>query len=142
MLVELDEALNSWMNSVEDLASMSSVEKAAITGAGAEVFRDELEAETNQKHRSNHDDKKFGHMADHVSAQNKNVDGVMNGKSTVGWDNPYHAANARRLNDGTKKYQADHFVTNLRERDSVIEKVLLAEAALYKLKVKEAEAKS
>lgn len=140
--MELDDALNDWLKSVEDLASMSSVEKAAITGAGAEVFRDELEAETNLKHRSNHDDKKFGHMADHVSVQRKNVDGVMNGKSTVGWDNPYHASNARRLNDGTKKYQADHFVTNLRERDSVVEKVLLAEAALYKIKVKEAEAKS
>lgn len=140
--MELDETLNNWLNSVEDLVSMSSTEKAAITGAGAEVFRDELEAETNQKHRSNHDDKKYGHMADHISAQTKNVDGVLNGKSTVGWDNPYHAANARRLNDGTKKYQADHFVTNLRERDSVVEKVLLAEAALYKLKVKEAEGKS
>ena len=141
MAVELDEALNDWLKAVESL-KLSRVEKETITGAGAEVFRSELEKETNEKHRSNHNDKVFGHMADHITYHKGNVDGMKNGKSTVGWDNAYHASNARRLNDGTKKYQADHFVDNLRGSDSTVEKVLLAEAALYKAKVKKAEERS
>lgn len=54
-----------------------------------------------------------------------------NGKATVGWKNRFHAQNARRLNDGTKKYQADHFVTKVQNDSAVQKKVLLAEKAEY-----------
>jgi len=45
--------------------------------------------------------------------------------------NRYHAQNARRLNDGTKKYRADHFVTNVQNDSAVQTKVLLAEKEEY-----------
>ena len=70
-------------------------------------------------------------MADSLTVQTSGVDGKKNGKSTVGWENRYHAQNARRLNDGTKKYQADHFVTNVQNSSEVREKVLLAEKEKY-----------
>ena len=35
--------------------------------------------------------------------------------------NRFHAQNARRLNDGTKKYKADHFVTKV-QNDSTVQK--------------------
>ena len=54
-----------------------------------------------------------------------------NGKSTVGWENRYHAQNARRLNDGTKKYDADYFVTKVHNDSTVQKKVLLAEKVEY-----------
>ena len=72
-----------------------------------------------------------GHMADGLSVQSTNADGRKNGVATVGWKNNYHAQNARRLNDGTKKYRADHFVTNVQNDSTVQKKVLLAEKAEY-----------
>ena len=70
-------------------------------------------------------------MADGLSVQSTNADGRKNGVATVGWKNNYHAQNARRLNDGTKKYRADHFVTNVQNDSTVQKKVLLAEKAEY-----------
>lgn len=139
-MADLDEVLDNWFGQVESLVMLPPNEVAKITGAGAKVFREDLEKETNEKHRSSHDDKVYGHAADHVTMQRSNVDGKRTGASTVGWDNHYHAMNMQRLNDGTKKYQADHFVDNLRNSNDEIEKVLLAEAAEYQRKVKRAEA--
>lgn len=136
-MVELGEALDQWLKQVEDVSNLTTAERAEITGAGAKVYKDKLEAVTNEKHRSNHDDKKYGHMADNITAHKTNIDGQRDGTSTVGWNNSYHAANARRLNNGTKKYHADHFVTNTQE--SAIDDVLAAEAEAYRRKVKKVE---
>lgn len=111
----LDKALEEWLETVQNVGNLSFAEQSRITQAGAEVFKEELAKVTKEKHYSNHADPKYGHMADSLSIQKTGVDGRKNGKSTVGWENRYHAQNARRLNDGTKKYQADHFVTKVQE---------------------------
>lgn len=140
--MELDEELNKWYKSVASLVDMSTEEKSIITAAGAKVFEDKLTNETNTKHRSSHKDKVYGHAADHVTMQTGSVDGAQIGVASVGWDNSYHAMNMQRLNDGTKKIKADHFVENLRKNDAVISEVTAAEAAIYAAKVKKAEADS
>ena len=86
---------------------------------------------TNAKHRSRHNDKVYGHAADHVSYMGRDVDGDTNGASTVGWDNHYHAMNMMRLNDGYKGHPGDHFVTNLQQDKATSEAVLKAESDKY-----------
>lgn len=130
-MVELDQALEEWLKTVQEIGNLSLAEQSRITKAGAEVFKDELAKATKEKHYSNHKNPKYGHMADSLSVQKTGVDGRKNGKATVGWENRFHAQNARRLNDGTKKYQADHFVTKVQNDSTVQKKVLLAEKAEY-----------
>ena len=130
-MVGLDKALEEWLGTVQNIGNLSLAEQSRITQAGAEVFKDELAKVTKEKHYSNHKNPKYGHMADSLSIQKTSVDGQRNGKSTVGWENRYHAQNARRLNDGTKKYQADHFVTKVQNDSTVQRKVLLAEKEEY-----------
>ena len=134
----LDDALNEFMSSVKAQAELSVEDTQEITKAGADVYAKELEAVTREKHYSNHDDKVWGHMADSIINQDKDIDGERNGNSTVGFDF-YHASNARRLNDGTKKYKADHFITNLQDSAELQEKVLQAEYKKYKEIVKDKE---
>ena len=131
-MVGLDKALEEWLETVQNVGNLSFAEQSRITEAGAEVFKDELAKVTKEKHYSNHADPKYGHMADGLSVQKTGVDGTKNGKATVGWANNFHAQNARRLNDGTKKYRADHFVTKVQNDSAVQKKVLLAEQAEYK----------
>lgn len=130
-MVGLDEALEKWLETVASISDLTPAEQAKITTAGAEVFKKELEDVTREKHYSNKKDLKYGHMADGLAVQSTNADGRKNGASTVGWVNSYHAQNARRLNDGTKKYRADHFVTNVQNDSAVQNKVLLAEKEEY-----------
>lgn len=127
--MDMSEALQDWLEEVNSLANLTIKEQETITEAGAEVFKEKLEAETNAKHRSSHNDKTYGHMADHISYMKKNADGVQDGTSTVGWDNSYHAMNARHLNDGTKNITADHFIDNARTDSE--EEVLMAEKKKY-----------
>lgn len=130
-MLGLDKALEEWLETVQNVGNLSFAEQSRITEAGAEVFKDELAKVTKKEHYSNHKDPVYGHMADSLSIQKTGVDGRRNGKSTVGWENRFHAQNARRLNDGTKKYQADHFVTKVQNDSAVQKKVLLAEKAEY-----------
>lgn len=131
MADSLEEQMNAWLSNLSKLVVINDENKSAITKAGADVFRDALEDETRKKHYSHHDDKVYGHMADHIVSSNKDVDGRLTGKSTVGWPNQYHALNALRLNDGTIKIKPDHFVTNLRENQKVQQAILSAEKAKY-----------
>lgn len=130
-MVGMEQALQDWLNQVSYLSNLSINEQTKITSAGAKVYKDELEKATREKHYSKHDDKVYGHMADGIVIQKSNVDGMKIGVSTVGWPNSFHATNARRLNDGTKNYTADHFVTNVQQSQDVLQKVLLAEKAEY-----------
>ncbi|KGB13896.1 hypothetical protein KY41_10615 [Latilactobacillus sakei] len=127
----LDEQLNGLLAQVHKLVP-STEQKTAMTKAGASVYRDELEAATKAQHYSSHKDETYGHMADNITAVSTDIDGESNGNSVAGWNNPYHAANARRLNDGTIKYRGDHFVTNVQTSNAVREKVLKAELNVYK----------
>ena len=130
-MVSLEEALEGWLKTVASIGDLTPTEQAKITTAGAKVFKEELAEVTRQKHYSKKRNLKYGHMADGLAVQSTNVDGRKNGVSTVGWVNRYHAQNARRLNDGTKKYRADHFVTNVQNDSAVQTKVLLAEKEEY-----------
>lgn len=124
--------MNTLSDNLQSAAQLTPQERSKITLAGANVFKDELEKVTREKHLSNKKGGKYGHMADGLTANNKNVDGILDGKSTVGWSSKFHATNARRLNDGTKKYTADHFVTNVQNSEKVAEKVRDAEFEEYK----------
>lgn len=130
-MVGLDKALEGWLETVASIGDLTPAEQAKITTAGAKVFQKELEDVTREKHYSNKKHLKYGHMADGLSVQSTNADGRKNGVASVGWKNNYHAQNARRLNDGTKKYRADHFVTNVQNDSAVQRKVLLAEKEEY-----------
>lgn len=126
----LTEGLGQYLKRVKAISSgMTIADKAKITKAGAKAFQRELAEGTKRKHYSNHDDKVFGHMADSVAMKATNIDNRKDGTSIVGFDH-YHAANARRLNNGTKSYPADHFIDDIRKQAA--DKVLKAEAEQYK----------
>lgn len=131
-MATLDEALNDWLDSVKKKVDLTPTQLAEISGTGAEKLQKIYTETTKEEHYSSHDDKVYGHMADHITMQKKNIDGDVTGVSSVGWDNVFHAANARRLNDGTRQYHADHFVTNIRESDATQKAVLEAEFEAYK----------
>lgn len=135
--MDMSQAMQDWLEEVKSIANLTIKEQEQITSKGAEVFKNKLTEVTNAKHRSTHKDETYGHMADHISYMAKNADGIQDGTATVGWDNSYHAMNARHLNDGTKSLQADHFVDNA--RNDAIGDVLTAEQAEYQriLKAKE-----
>lgn len=126
----LDDILQEFLSDVKERAELSIEETQKVTKAGANAYKDELYKATKEKHYSNHKDKVHGHMADSIIVNDKDIDGKKNGISSVGFD-AYHAENARRLNDGTKKYKADHFITNVQDSDEVQQKVLQAEYEEY-----------
>ena len=97
----MDQFLEQWLEQVKSISvDLTPKEQAEITKAGAKTMAERLTEVTNAKHRSRHNDKVYGHAADHISYMDKDVDGDTNGASTVGWDNHYHAMNMMRLNDG------------------------------------------
>lgn len=127
--MEFEEAMNEWLDEVNSVANLSPKDQAKITGAGALVFEEALKEETKRDHYSSHKDEAYGHAADNIDSIKTNVDRVKDGSATVGWNNPYHASNMRRLNDGTKLRAGDHFVTNLRAK--MMPEVLAAEKLEY-----------
>ena len=130
--IEMDQFLEKWLEQVKSISvDLTPKEQAEITKAGAKMMAERLTAVTNAKHRSRHNDKTYGHAADHISYMDKDVDGEVNGASTVCWDNHYHAMNMMRLNDGYKGYSGDHFVTNLQQDKATGEAVLKAESDKY-----------
>lgn len=114
MMADFERQLEQFQNQVEKLVPSKKKQEVANM-AGAEVYKERLTAVTRSKHYSHKKDPKYGHMADHISASTKNVDGIEDGTATVGWANRYHAMNAMRLNDGTVHIKADHFVDTTRE---------------------------
>lgn len=133
-MADFAETINSWLEDVKDAATLSISEKARITQAGAEVFQKRLEEVTRSKHYRNHKTGDEIHLAGSVVMQNKDIDGIKNGNSTVGFDEE-HAYIARFLNDGTKFITGDHFVDNLMQ--SAQEDVFAAEQAEYQKILKE-----
>lgn len=124
----LDDALNDWLKNVESAQKLSIAEQAKITKAGADVLQKKIADETKSKHYSKKKRPVNGHMADSVIVLNTDVDGAKTGVSIVGFDK-YHAGNARRLNDGTKRIKADHFIDNA--RDAAVDEVMTAEHKAY-----------
>lgn len=130
--ISMSDFMKRWLEEVKDISiNLTPEEQAKITEAGAEVMAEKLTAVTNAKHRPHHNDKVYGHAADHITYMAKDVDGETNGASTVGWDNHYHAMNMMRLNDGYKGYTGDHFLTNLQQDKSTSDAILKAESDKY-----------
>lgn len=145
----LEQILNQIVDDAEAITTKMSVEdKAKITKAGADVFAKELEQVVKDKHYRHRETGDDPHLADSIIVQNKNIDGIKNGSSVVGWD--YAKSRVGHLiENGTKfpmytkaghKYKyggqvavhADHFLRDLRNNATVQDKVLKAEAAAYK----------
>lgn len=132
---ELENVLADWFDSVKSQTSnLTLLDRQDITRAGAKVFAQRLREETNAKHRSTHNDKVFGHAADHITTSrvkdkaNRNFE---QGAMDIGWNNHYHAMNMMRVNDGTRRMRGDHFITNLQNDQRVIDEVLTAEKRAY-----------
>lgn len=140
-MASFEEQMNAWLRQVKKIGVMNSDDKAKVTKAGAQVFRDKLAERTKEKHyEKNVKLKTRKHLADTVTVVNKNIDGEKDGTSTVGFlkpeDHEYsYSYIARFLNDGTKNIKADHFVTNL--RSEVKDEVLSAEQDEYKKIIKQ-----
>lgn len=134
----MDDFLQMWLNKVKKISTdLTPKQQAKITKAGADKYMELLRDETRSKHYSSHNDKVYGHAADHIVDMAKNVDGKVTGVSSIGWDNYYHAMNMYRINDGTKKMRGDHFITNLQQSEKVKDAVLRAESAEYQKLIKE-----
>lgn len=134
----LDDALTSWLKSVENTQNLTVADKTAVNMAGAEVFQKALTDETREKHYSSHKNEKAGHAADHITKWTGNktskraADTDFSGVVTVGWDNKWHAMNMMRVNDGTRRMTGDHFITNLRADPGLRNQILEAEQKAYK----------
>lgn len=129
-MVDFGDALQDWLKTVQNLADLTTDELTRVTGAGAEVYKKELE-EAASKHKTTHNHPKRKHLADDIEVQKADVDGKKTGVSTVGWADGMNAVIARWQNDGTIKMKGDHFVTNTQQSPEVLKKVLLAEKEAY-----------
>nr|WP_242328030.1 HK97 gp10 family phage protein [Lactococcus lactis] len=153
MMVTFEEALKRVVDEAEAVSTKMSVEdKARITKAGAKVFKEVLQAEVKKRH---YRDRKTGedpHLADGIVIKNKNIDGVKDGTSTVGWEKSTTKGTrtkgyiAHIINDGSRfpqfttasgrKYKkagevavrADHFIEETRNNPAVKKAILEAEA--------------
>lgn len=143
-----EEFFNNFVKQAEDLTVNLPVEdKAKVTKAGAKVFAKELEAEYKQKHYRHRETGKDPHLADSVIMQNKNIDGMKDGTSTVGFNTqksyisnfiengtkfPMYTKKGRQYKHaGQVNITADHVIRDLRENPNVKAKMLKAEAEAY-----------
>lgn len=124
-MADLGEELTKWYKNIEQLAQLDIKERRQMTEAGAEVFAKELERATPV---SNNDS---DHAKDSIIVQDKNIDGQIDGNSTVGYDSD-HGYIMRFMNDGTKYYPKNKnhlgFYNKVIENESVKRRVLEAEA--------------
>lgn len=119
----LQDQLGKWFKQIGDRVP-STKESQTITAAGAEVLANNLRKVTP---RSDHDDKKYGHLRDAATFQNADIGGHKNGNSAVGFGEKAYIA--RFLNDGTKKMPATHFVDNVRKSSEA--EIFATEKATY-----------
>lgn len=122
-MADLDQLMENFGRNVEKLAVPDQVTRKAMTAAGAKVFTEALQKETRAKHYQSAGKKgskrKVKHLADSITFDNTDVNGIDNGNSVAGFQGKdesgiNHARIARFLNDGTIKMKGDHFVDNVR----------------------------
>lgn len=145
----LEDILNAIISDAEALSTQMTVEdKAKLTKAGADVFAKELKSEYKANHYRHRTTGKDPHLAESVMTQNSNADGMKNGSSTVGFSKD-KAYIANFIENGTKfpmytgkgrKYKhggqvainGDHVIDNLRNDSKLQDKIVEAQAAVYK----------
>lgn len=122
-MADLDKLMENFGRSVEKMAVPDQSTRKAMTAAGAEVFIEALKKETRARHYRSPGKKgskrKVKHLAESITFDNRDVDGIDNGNSVAGFQRKdesgiNHARIARFLNDGTFKMKGDHFVDNVR----------------------------
>ena len=143
-----EEFFNNFVKQAEDLTVNLPVEdKAKVTKAGAKVFQKELEDVYKAKHYRHRETGEDPHLADSVIMQNKNIDGMKDGTSTVGFNKqksyianftengtkfPMYAKRGRQYKHaGQVNLTADHVIRDLRANPNVQAKMLKAEAQAY-----------
>lgn len=111
-MAELDEQMSDWLNQIKSIVP-STEQSAKITEVGAKVLVDKLkEAAPVSKKK----EEKYGHLKDNITYIPTDIDGEINGNSTVGFQKKAYIA--RFLNDGTIKMPATHWVDNTRNEVS------------------------
>lgn len=134
-MADLGQLMEEFGRNTEKIVIPSLEKKKAMTAAGASVLADALKTETKSKHyQAGRKTGKVKHLADSIKFENKDVDGVDNGNSIVGFTGKddggiNHARIARFLNDGTKYITGDGFVDKTRTES--VSAVFAAEKAVY-----------
>ena len=86
-MVSFYDAMQLIVDRAEELSTKMSVEdKAEVTKAGAKVFEQALAYEVRNRHYRHRDTGEDPHLADSIVMKNKNIDGVKDGQSVVGWE--------------------------------------------------------
>lgn len=84
--MELDKALTTWLDNVENTAHLSPSEMSQVTDAGAKVLADHLKEVTKQKHyRTRIKGQDSTHLYRKVTHQATDIDGNKTGVSTAGF---------------------------------------------------------
>lgn len=126
--MEMDEALEQWLEQVSKAAQLPISDQEKITKAGADVYAKKLAETTKEKHPDTKGTGgKYGHLSEDISSATGDIDKEHNGNSVAGFGDK--AFIARFLNDGTKKIHGDHFVDNA--RDDAKDAVFAAEQEEY-----------
>lgn len=127
--------LETFGRNTEKMVVPDQAKRKAMTAAGATVFTEALKKETRKRHyQAGRKIGKVKHLADSITFDNKDVDGVDNGNSVAGFTGKdesgiNHARIARFLNDGTKYITGDSFVDNTRRAS--VAAVFAAEKEVY-----------
>lgn len=143
-----EDIMNSLVEEAEAVSVNLSVDdKAKITKAGADVFAEGLAKVTKDKHFRSRATGENPHLADSILVQNKNINNLKTGDSTVGWD--YTKSKVGHLIEGGTRFPmyskkgtkyrkggqvavtADPFVSTYRESPEAQKAVLEAEAQAF-----------
>ena len=93
--------LDEWADNLEMAYDLTVEEQARITLAGAKVLENNMKAYIKDQHYQNRKTGEDPHLADSVKSQGKNIDGVIDGTSVVGFpDEKAYIANF--ISGGTK----------------------------------------
>lgn len=105
--------LGEWADHLEEAYNLPAEDQAKITEAGAEVLKKNLEDYVRSHHYTHRKAGEDPHLADSVVETPTNVDGKVDGTSTVGFGSK-KAYIARFLSDGTKHIRGDDFLDKVR----------------------------
>lgn len=127
--------METFGRNTEKMVVPNQAKRKAMTAAGASVYAEALRKETKSRHyQAGRKIGKVKHLADSITFDNKDVDGIDNGNSVAGFTGKdesgiNHARIARFLNDGTKYITGDSFVDKTRKES--VAAVFEAERKIY-----------
>ncbi|MHA5097165.1 HK97 gp10 family phage protein [Oenococcus oeni] len=105
--------LGDWADNLEKAYDLPLKDQARITDAGAKVLKKNMESYIRERHYTNRKTGNDPHLADSVIEKPTNINGSIDGTSTVGFD-PKKAYIARFISDGTRHVVYDASVTRTR----------------------------